>query len=374
VARNADNSATDLAEDVVATFRWANFGLPSRSSFHKIPTDAVAAARGNPPPAQDIPPTTSATYTFDWAVADEAPVDQGDYTDGSHWCLQVELTSTTGVTFYDSIAQRNMNFADTASPFERRAVISAEGLKPPRDQRVHEFRLEERFYNAKPELKWKSELKGAEKLGNGFYRVKVPVEQPFNLDMAVLAPDKALVPYEVITLGKEETKLEVRPGTLITLLNDVLPEPVKRMALERRERDKQKPRKAATVRAAWGDAKGQKGERSFNIGSATTLKVPRKARVLYLSYDSSEGDKQSKRLRYYATPIEKYHLFAHPSLLNEGKNIQPGLAANLPTVVYRGSRNMGRTLTIGKQRFEVYAPVGSFSYIVRGTKPTALRR
>lgn len=395
IARNADNSATDLAEDVVATFRWANFGLPSRSSFHKIPTDAVAAARGNPPPSQDVQPTTSATYSFDWSVSDEAPADQVDYTAGSHWCLQVELTSTAPVTFYDSMAQRNMNFAETASPFLRTATISAEGIKAPANSRVHEYILEERFYNFDPRLKWESELQGAEKLGNGFYRLKVPMENPLKIDLSVLPPQEALVPFETITVGKEATRIELKPGYIVTLLTEDVKRDAKPLvralesgAVETRAVEGQASsissresgvigaelepktnddkRQVTRISAAWGTENGPNKEAAFMLSPASTVKVPKDTPTLFLSLAGDET--KEKTLRVYATKIQDYHLFANPSLLQEGKNIHVGLAANLPTVVYRGKRNIGRTITIQDKRFNVYAPVGSFSYIVKGKK------
>ncbi len=409
IARSADNSATGLAEDVVATFRWANFGLPSRSAFHKIPTDAVAAARGNPPPAQDIPPTASATYEFDWSVSDEAAADQADYTDGSHWCVKVELTAAAGVTFYRDSAQRNMNFAETSSPFTRVATISAEGIKPPSGSRVHDYILEERFYNFDPKLKWKSELEGVEKIGEGLYRVQVPVEQAFKMDMSVLPPAEALVPYKTIKLGADGQRIDIEPGMLITLLEDEVKSNTTDIRRERLVRDASAVRPSgdlvdrgaavsggsvvdvgsvdrvvvvdqpdgnagnndirprSNINASWGDADGGIVKKSaFTLGRATTLLVPKGAKTLNLRLD---GEVKSDRvLRIYATKLESYHLFANPDLKNEGNNIRAGLGANLPTVVYRGKRGTGRTITIDKKRYTVYEPAGSFSYIVKGSK------
>jgi hypothetical protein len=400
VARNASNNAAGMAQDVVATFKWANFGLPSRNSFHKIPTNAVAAARGNPPAAQDIPPTGSATYTFDWSVSEETPADQADYTDGSHWCVQVELSSMSGATFYRSSAQRNMDFAETASPFERTATIDARGIRKPENARFHEYILEERFYNFDPELKWESKLENAEKLANGFYRLQVPVEDQLKMDMSVLPPQEALVPYEIIQLNEGPHNIKVIPGYLLTVLPEELRSTSKAIAQKQAVATDAKLATLSTattkpgidnsdhypeppthgtekvnaptyIRAAWKFDESVDGERllekdGFLLGSSFTLKVPKDAKELVLKVNSGNQEKQA--IRVYATKLEKYHLYADPSLAYEGKNIRPGLGANLPTAVYIGKRNTNKTLTIDGRKYKVYAPAGSFSYIVKGRK------
>lgn len=393
IAHNAGNNASDMAEDVTATFRWANFGLPSRSSFHKIPTDAVAAMRGNPPPAKNIPPTGSKTYSFDWSVSDEAPADQADYTDGSHWCLKVTLDSSSGVPFIRQSAQRNMDFAETSSPFTRKAIINARGIKPIPGKNYHDYVVEERFYNYDPKFKWKSKLSGARKIGKDLYRLHVPVEKPLTLGLSVLPPAQALVPYKKVTLGKKPIEIPVRNGQLITVLVDKSRSitsmsrqkvPVTNTGRAAVLKEKTTLGTTATLNRVETSVAGEqfrklpsmvnmlaswKGSKeivsSFHNGGS--FKVPKNARTIVLSAPSDSDSAVSARI--YVTDPKYYNLAANPSLkYRRTPNGVVNLGANLPMVVYLGRRNTGKKLKINDKTYNVYQSAGSFAYIIKGKK------
>lgn len=408
IAHNNTLSSGTLvtANNVRASFQWANFGLPSHSAFQRIPTGA-APAPGSLTAYQDILPTDSATYQFTWSVP---PADVVFYQDNPHWCIRVELESSDPATvFYRQSAQRNMNFAATASPFLRKATIDTRGYKLPEGQQQHEYILEERFYNVDPKFKWESKLSGVTALGNQRYGLKVPAEKPTQIGLSVLPPMKALTPFKTISLkagsSSDVTKLSMRPGTLVTLIVD---DSVKRR-VEARNPERVSlssaslthatagvagarvdvaavsSSEAATVAvpATTGESTARRGpgliwaswdgfEKSkFLINGAITLKVPKGASSLFLVPDSKTSGDNSQQisLRVYVTDLRKEHLRADPSLaLDRNANGIVTLGANLPMVIYRGKRNTGKKIRIKGKVFDVYQSAGAFGYIVKGEK------
>jgi len=360
------------AEDVRATFRWKNFGLPSYSSFQLIPSDAAPAA-GNPTGYVDILPTASETYQLDWTV----PVaDQSFYQTNRHWCVKVELDSTNPATvFYRDEVQVNMDFVDTSSPFVAKAVIDASGYKLPEGSRVHNYILEERFYNFDPRLKWKSELEGVSKMADATYKMNISPEKPLDIGLKVLPPAEALVPFKEISIKaakagdtSDPTKLRVKPGQLVTLLTE---QEFKQMDADRNEladNDNRHQTASARLYASWD---GFKESRIF-VGGNMSLKVPEGVTALLLNVEKPEKadmSVDSMRIRSYVTDMEEYHLRSNSALkLNRDRNGIVQLGANLPTVIYRGKRDMGRTITIDKKTFKVHQSAGAFGYIVRGRK------
>lgn len=368
------------AQDVRATFNWANFGLASHSSFQRIPT-AATPAPGSQTAYQDILPTMSGTYQFNWTV----PIaERPFYQANTHWCLRVELESSNPSTiFYNQSAQRNMNFVETSSPFLGLATIDARGYKLPEGFKRHEYIIEERFYNFDPKLKWSSELKGVEKIAKQKYTMKISPGEPQKIDLAVLPPREALVPFEMVNIkpanqsGLKEriTKLSVKPGTLITLMVDEQPikgqEPkrsgVTPALLQMKEDGIGNPRMPGLLKASWDGFK----KSHFIINNTISIKTPKDKTTLYLMADRGSAQENSPdiSLRVYTTEVEDYHLRADSSLaLDRAPNGIVNLGANLPTVIYRGKRNMGGKITIRDKTFNVYQSVGAFGYIVKGTK------
>lgn len=374
------------ANQVRATFKWKNFGLPSFASFQTIPSDAAPAA-GNPTGYRNLLPTVSETYQMDWTVP---LADQAFYQANPHWCLRVELDSSDPSTiFYQSQAQKNMNFVETNSPFVSRATVDAAGYRLPEGKERHEYIIEERFYNFKPGLKWKSKLRGVEKVAKNTYRMKIDPERPTNIGLAVVPPAEAFVKAKELSIkmgDRNDARIafDVRSEQLLTLfveqrfdrrkIKAVRDQSTKIGSVRDNTKDKtkqdyrdQRPANALLY-ASW------KGfdEASFFVGGSVSLKVPRGAEKLYLWVESNEQYDvlvESLDLSIYVTDIEDYHLDANPELkLDRNPNGLIATGSNLPTVIYRGKRGMGRHITIGKQRFEVYQSTGAFGYVVRGKK------
>ena len=120
-----DSSGAPIAANQVnATFRIANFGLPG-------PWDLVPAA-GNPTAfTTTIPASGSQTITVGpWNLTAAEQVTYGA-PNTDHQCILAELDSNAAnTTFVKKSAWRNMDFG-TASTFVRNAEISGRGYEPP---------------------------------------------------------------------------------------------------------------------------------------------------------------------------------------------------------------------------------------------------
>ncbi len=390
------------ANDVRASFKWANFGLPSHDTFQRIPTDA-SPAPGSLTAYQNIQPTDSTTFQFNWTV----PVsDQAFYQTNPHWCVKVELESSDVTTvFYRQSMQRNMNFAETNSPFMSTATISPLGLKLPEGDREHDYIITERFYNVDSKLKWSSKLGGIKQFGAQQYRAKVAQEKTSRIRLSVLPPMEALTPFKNITVkpGKpgdsnSYTKISLRAGSLVTLMVDQSKKPstvrvnslrteavqpairalssdsvTEREAAETRVSSETEaianPQSSGLLMASWdGFEKTQ-----FTINNTISLKVPKGKTTLSIAPQGKEtrASQREVSLRVYTSTLEKYHLLANSSLAHDrDPNGIVNLGANLPIVTYRGDRKTGRTIKIKGKSFDVYESAGAFGYIVKGKAAT----
>lgn len=381
------------ANDVRASFQWANFGLPSHDTFERIPTDASPAA-GSLTAYQDILPTDSATFQFNWTV----PVpDQAFYQANPHWCVKVVLESSdVSTVFYRQSVQRNMNFVETNSPFVSTATISPFGLKLPEGDREHDYIITERFYNVDQKQKWSSKLGGITQFGSQQYRTKVAPEKPSRIKLSVLPPMEALTPFKTISVksggSDNPTKLSLRPGSLVTLMieqpkkasmvsTDAIRaegvRPVTRAlasgSVSVRETAETgavaKPQFSGLLLASWdGFEKTQ-----FTINNTISLKVPKGKTTLFIAIKGKEtsASQRGVSLRVYTSKIEKHHLLANSSLVHDrDPNGIVNLGVNLPIVTYRGDRKTGRKIKIKGELFDVYESAGAFGYIVKGGAAT----
>lgn len=386
------------ANSVRATFKWANFGLPSYSSFHLIPEDATPAA-GNPTGYQSILATDTALYSINWQTQNQAERDF--YSANRHWCVRVDLDSTDPSTvFYDSSAQANMDFVEIASPFKANATIATKGYVLPKDSRQHDFIVEEKFYNTDPKMKWQSQIEGMNKVNSrGIYKLSIAPEKNAKLGFAVLPPVVA-IPYKEYQVkpgmdggNNPYVQIPVRKGQIVTLISQgtvVVPpiggtEPgtgpvvtgplgrtVKSTTLTKPVLYKSRTDQVqlGALVGSWDNFK----ESSFMIGAAKSLKVPAGAKYLYLATNSIKGKEgeiagTGYQTRAIVSDIKDYQLKTNPSLglTNKYTDVVP-LGSNLPTVIYRGKRKTGKTLTIKGKTLHVYDSVGSFGYIVKGKK------
>lgn len=120
------------APGVSVTFKIANWGIPSMSSWAPIGPAGVSDSN---PTVPDNVPSGGKTFNMNWAptcAQSKAYHDSGHL----HQCILVEMDSDdASVRFKNRGVTRNMDFV-TASHFERKAEISAKGYGAPPDGRA----------------------------------------------------------------------------------------------------------------------------------------------------------------------------------------------------------------------------------------------
>ena len=384
------------ANDIRATFTWANFGLPAYSDFTNVP------APGNPTAAANVPATGSLEYsTGQWTVPSGQ---QQFYQNNPHWCVKAKLSSNNANTvFFHEEKMVNMQFTQTSSPFQRSAVIGTEGYELIKDQRVHEFQITEHFYNVDPKLKWQSTVKGPASLKKDektrTYTLSIAPKKKATLNLEVSVPLER-IPSEKVAIrpgtgGKDLPlmTLPVKRGQLITLI-------AKGQIQFRREggakalvgpggrdirylkdvltglnesSDKQyllKP--VSSPQTAIGALIGswdKFDKTSFYIGPSGTIKVPEKADTLYLAindvvkgYEHHSGE--GFVVNVIASDIKDYHILANTVVAKIQGVLDMPLGANLPTVVYRGKIKTAKVIKIKGQQFHIYEDIGAFGYMV----------
>lgn len=272
----------------------------------------------------------------------------------------------------------------------------------PKNRRQHDFIIEERFYNTEAKLNWKSEIQGMQKINsNGLYKLSVAPEKNAKLGFSVLPPDVEIPVKEYLVkpaldgVSNPYVQIPVRYGQMVTLISkgSVVIPPIDgtdpgtgpvvvgplgssrlkaTTALSQPALYKSKSNQVqiGALVGSWDNFK----ESSFMIGSAKTLKVPKGTSRLYLATNSIKGQEgQVSGTGYQSSVIvsniKSYHLKANPALrLNRKYTDAIPLGSNLPTVIYRGKRKTGKTITIKGKTLQIYDSVGSFGYIVKGKK------
>jgi len=147
---SVDGSGTPIiAQQVKATFKIANFGLPSADSWGMPGTlPGGSGLSNNPTSPADIPATTCISpgpptgstdpncilSTGKWTLNSTEITDYSPSA-ATHQCILTQLDSTPGnnTTIINNAAIQNMDFGLGASKFERVAEISAKGYpqRPP---------------------------------------------------------------------------------------------------------------------------------------------------------------------------------------------------------------------------------------------------
>ena len=137
----AHNSTVDAtgaavaANNVRATFKIANFGLPS------MWTPIPAAPGPNPTASGNIAAGGTTDYTAQWTLT---ATEQATYNTAAtrHQCILVELDTfpATNTQFANRSAWTNMNFG-LASKFEATAQVDPRGWRRPAQGKQHELKL-----------------------------------------------------------------------------------------------------------------------------------------------------------------------------------------------------------------------------------------
>jgi len=381
-ASNYSSSGGTLvtAHAVSATFKIANFGLPSLGSFANVPVG------GNPTAAVDISPTAANVFeTGIWNLTAQQKVDYGA---NLHQCIRVDLSSTDPSTvFVNPSAARNMDFVATSSPFRATAAVATKGYEPRRGERALAFTLRERFVNFDSRFKWTSKIDNATRVADHIYHAEAAPGADHNLVITV-EPPSMKIPSESVRIAagtggtaRPPVKLAVKPDEVLTFIAsgaiaiDGQPVTAAGVLLGKRRGDsKLKYGGSALIGAVLGSFDEFK-ETAFVIGNASTIKVPRGASVLHLKinddpdqYSKQQGEGYS--FQVVRTTVEPWMLTSNPELGRavRGGDVFVNLGANLPTWVMRGERDTGRFIRIGKSKFRVYQSVGSFGYMVKSIR------
>lgn len=369
-AANYSSSGGTLvtANNVNATFKIANNGLPALGSFANVPVS------GNPTLEVDIAPTAAHTYqTGSWALTPQQKI---DYTNNPNQCIRVELNSSDPNTvFVNKTAMRNMQFVTTSSPFREKAALTAKGFEVPGNRVA--FTLRERFINFDPRLRWTTEIGNATRNPSNerVYRAELAAGGEGQLDISVTPPE-IRIPSEAVAIPagtggpRAPVKLAVRPDELLTFISSgtVFTGGEEVTAAGGKATDEKSGRPAGALIGSFDGFERS----SFVIGTTATIKVPADAQTLHLkTHDTPAGYEKQRgegfQLQVVRTPIEKWMLQANPDLGRKvsGADVFMVVGSNLPTWILRGERDTGRFVNIGGKAFRVFEPVGSFGYIVK---------
>lgn len=385
-----------VANNVNATFRIANWGLPSQ--WQQIPSTSGA----NPTANQNIPAGTPGSRNFDvqWLLnASERSTYQAD----PHQCIRVELDADGPNTLITNRqAMRNMNFVNTSSPFKDQATVGTAGYRVPDGQRVHEFLLRVFTYGTPERASWETELESSamvERLGEKLFQLRVRPEQEAAL-RKVITPPEVDIPRRVVTLGanpQERVRIDVEPGNIITFYAEgqlVLrpdadgpaAEPVgpagRRVAElgdQREAGDQERAFLLHNQHAPESRAGALVGSFdgfdtiSFPVGRGSTIQVPDGARELTLAVNDLQGLEESYggdgyQIEVMQTPPEEYFAHADGRVLREELKevLFLPLGINLPSWEVQGLRRTGRTVTLEDDRsYEVVENVGSYGYLIK---------
>jgi hypothetical protein len=373
------------ANDVQATFKIANNGIPALGSYATVPGGVVGPV--------NIAPTVAHTFeTPSWTLTTQ---ERTGYTANPNQCIRVELTSTNSATiFINSSAMRNMQFVETSSPFRERAMLNTRGLRPPRGQDTHTILLRESFVNFDPSMRWRTEIRGATQAGERLYRADARPNGEHMLEI-VVDPPPVRIPSATVRVpagtggpDRPAVQVEVRPNEVVTIIASgsveiggrrvsALGAPAVHMEQEPQPITRGPTVRGPGVRGAADRVGALVGsfdgfQTTFEVGNAATIKVPEGASSLILRIADHEGGHARQRgdgftLQVVRTPIDPWMLAANPEVGRavRGDDVFVTVGANLPTWILRGERDTGNHVRIGGRSFRVYESMGSFGYIVR---------
>lgn len=394
------NGAHVTAHGVYAEFRIKNYGIPSLAEWDLLPSTP------NPAPSSTGADIVGASTNIqsNWTLTAQQVA---TYATQKAQCMRVEIFSKGPDTLVvQQYAWRNMNFVDTASPFDEQARIGVRGYRLPEGRREHEFLLTEYRYNTEKPAAWTSQITNVTPFNGGGpfpqYLLRVPAEQQDGADInARITPPNVRIPRDMIKLppgSGGDVRVKVTPGNIVTvfasgslILRPGEPGPAGRsggpngrnMRNDRGERqagfdgkfllnDNDSPE--TRVGAVIASTDGFKGV-SFVLGRATTFQVPQGvSEIAFGINDTPDGLKrqtgQGFQLEVIQTPASPFYRHTTTAIdrrTERGVTILP-LGQNLPTWIICGQRRTGGTLTIGRTKYERYENVGCFGSIVKSIK------
>jgi hypothetical protein len=405
------NNQYVAAPGVQATFKIRNYGLNPSTQYELVGTTGGNLVAPNPTNPVTIPAATgggspvqgfATLSTLNWKLNG---AQQTTYTNNSSQCILVELglanNTNANVSFKNKSALRNMHFVTTASPFSQTATLGTRGFQLQPGQDALEFILNAfTAYTTSTDV-WETKIENAQDLGSGQFLMRARPGEDARLATTISPPQISLPSADIglpgaATDGRKVLTLKVRPGDLVTVLAEgsiqarKTEDPSAGLAGPN-GLDTTRQSGARNVKAQYTDDKGgyplpprfeperhvgavigswdNFGEKTFLLGSATTLKVPKNADTLYLTLnDTADGYREHQgegfKIQVIETPLEKVYTYAN-SLVSRDPTLEPlviPLAVNLPTWVLCGEHKTGRQLKIGKRTFQEVETLGCYGY------------
>lgn len=402
-------STLTSANDVSATFSISQTGLGS--VWTPIPP-------GTPNPSVgpiNLPPASGTRFERLW---DLTPAQIPVYRANQFQCVKVTLSSTNPATiFTQPTAQRNMQFVEINSPFERDATLSTRGLGKLFDGQKPRISIREQFWNLDEKFGWKTRIDGAEQIGERLWLANVDPRRDSSVRVSVLADERLKFRGKDVAIApgtrslRQAVGIDVKPGSIVTLIADgsidlggievsaegITKEALRAAAANRGDSKKNFDLKYNQVASLQkvplknllnrGPTTNRLADRygaligsfdnfrtAFFVNSGSSVLVPSNGRTLSLAINDSNAGFESQRGKGFnvtaiATPITPEIVARYPDLrLFETKRkrelILP-LGINLPTWVGRGQYLTSRYIISNGKRFQVALPAGSFGYWVR---------
>ena len=378
VNNQSDGGTLVQADAVSATFQIINNGLGG--GWANIPVG------GNPAGPANIP--AAGAHYFETGIWNLTPQQVIDYTANPQQCVQVVLSSTDPDTVIaQGTARRNMRFVTVNSPFEGSNAMSLRGFEKLASESEPAYILRERFLNLPKDFRWQTRLSGAEKIGEGTWKVPLGRQEDTKLGVWVSPDDRLTLDSKRVMVpaqGDKAVTFDVEPGTVLTMIADGSVElgkltvtagglsatSLKRSEVNLEERGKLREGRPDRYGLLLGSFDGF--ETSFPIGNGTTVVVPDGAQQLQMMIN--DGDKGAEMrggrgfsVQMIATPRTPQMASTFAGLASAGGKggfLAP-LGANLPSWIVRGDLVTDRFVTINDKRFRVLIPAGSFGYTIR---------
>jgi hypothetical protein len=407
------------APGVQATFKMRNYGVGTQyelvGTFGGNPLNPNPTSPGVtiPAAAGNVQGSALLSSVNSWNLN---AAQQTAYAANPHQCILVELSSSanSNVVFKNKAAFSNMTFVTTTSPFKREASVTTGGYKLEQGQEALEFILNSFTYHTTISDRWLTTIDGLSDLGNGQFFARARPGEDIRLAAQITPPPQLSLPSNDVRVqpgsgGAESKALEIRvnPGDLITILSSGSVQVRKNdsgsisagpngfdsaagsvqvgraadgvsSAAQNREQKTyydetgyllpaqfQPSRHIGAVIGSWDNFK----ERTFLLGSMTSLKVPKNVGTLYIALnDTAEGYRQHSgrgfEVQVIATPFDKVYSYGN-SLVSRDSSAEPfvmPVALNLPTWILCGQRKTNKTITIDNQTFQVVENAGCYGH------------
>jgi hypothetical protein len=385
----AGTGAEPDSTGVTANFKINNIGLNPQWTWTDIPSTTNPTSPPQTIKSREYMPFSSG----DWPLLTTgnyqgSGLSQHDFFAAHlHQCVRVDVSYTGAVNPISR--QYNMNFVAVNSPFDVESQIATGAWRKnfPRAQSVI---LQEQFLNGGSGFTWESKFGGAERIGPHRWLIGSLKDQTQMLRTSILAGPTLKLPsqqfkLDPVALSAGRTfDIPVHGGTVMTLLTDgeavikKKPYSAAGLSAEAAKRAEIKAetvpdglRPGATTRVGALLGSFDDFRTTFQIGTGTTLFVPYNAQQLRLRIAKGVpfegGGFALQVVMTEPNPVALDGASLESMRAAKGPVLLP-LGINLPMHIVRGTLNTGMGVTIGKNKFSVGVPMGSYGSLVRSVR------